>query len=65
VIAGLNSRQALADFLYDAGALMAQHDGRIVPIIQEVYVGMADAGSHQAHQNFIFPRPFELKGFNF
>lgn len=64
MIAGLNSRHALADFCHDAGALMAQHDGRVVPVFQEVQVGMADTGSDQAHQNFIFPWPLELKGFD-
>jgi hypothetical protein len=65
VIAGLHGFHAFADFLYDAGAFMAQHDGRIVPAIHVVYICMANAGSYQVHQDFVFPRTLELKGFDF
>ena len=63
MIAGLDGRQVPADFFDDAGPLMAQHHGGAVPVIQEIYVGVADAAGHKTHQGFVRPRAFELQGF--
>jgi hypothetical protein len=45
---------------------MAQDQGFIglAPGLAKVYVGMTDARSGDAHQDFIVPRTFHLEGFN-
>ena len=63
VIAGLDGLQVSADFLHDAGPLMAQHHGGAVPVVQEIYICVADAAGDKTYQGFVRPRAFEFQGF--
>ncbi len=66
MIAALDTLHALADLLHHARALMTQHHrvGCPVPVVAEVYIGMADARGDDAHQDFVVSRTFQLEGFD-
>jgi len=66
MIASLYTPHALTHLFNHACALMPQHYGRVslVPIVAEVYVSTTNARGDEAHQDFIIPRAFYLKGFD-
>jgi hypothetical protein len=66
MISSLHTPHALAQLFNHACALMPQNYRRVslVPIVAEVYVGTTNARGHEAHQDFIIPRAFHLKGFD-
>ena len=58
MVAGLHLDDAAADFLDDAGALVAKHDRlrHRIDLIAYDHVGMAHAGRDDAHQHFVVAR---------
>src|SRR5690606_6783586 len=67
VIADLHARDALADFLDDAAAFVAENRReRALRIVarQRIRVGVADARRHDAHENFALLRPLEVDLFD-
>jgi hypothetical protein len=61
---GLEALHALANPRHHSGTLMAQHHGRPDPVVDEIYISMADARGDEAHQDFVVSRTFQLQGFN-
>ena len=63
-VAAPDTLYTLADLLHHARTLMTKHNGFgcPVPVVVEVYIGMADACGNDAHQDFIVSWTFQLKG---
>ena len=66
MIATLDTLHATSDPLHHARTLVTEHRRIIgfVPVIQEVYISMADARGNDAHQNFVISWTFHLNGFD-
>jgi len=66
MISGIDTLYIPADHFHHARTLMAQHHRavRIVPVIEEADIGMADARGDDTHQDFVIPRTFHLEGFD-
>jgi hypothetical protein len=65
MIAPLDSLHASTHLLYHSCTFMTQHYCvvRRIPVVAEVDIGTADARGDKAHQDFVVPWPFHLKGF--
>jgi hypothetical protein len=65
VVTPLDALHQLANLSHYSPTLMTKHKGsvRLIPIIAEIYIRMANAGSNYAHQNFIVTATFDLKRF--
>jgi hypothetical protein len=63
MITAFETLHLLADLLHHPATLVTQHHrfGRPAPAIAKVDIGMADARSHDAHQDFLGPRAFQLE----
>ena len=57
---------AFARTFYHARTLMTQYHGIVGlhPAVAKIYIGVADAGGDEAHQDFILPRTFHFEGFD-
>ena len=66
MIPALYALHVLAHPFNHARPLMTQHHclAGFVPVVAEVYIGMADARGDEAHQDFVVPRTFQFEGFD-
>jgi hypothetical protein len=66
VISTFNTFYTLTHLLDHACTFMAQNDRmiRLLPVVAEGDIGMADARCYKAHQDFVVSRTFHVEGFN-
>ena len=66
MVAGLHLGDARANFLDNAGALMAEHDRlrHRIHLVADNHVGVAHAGGYDADQHFVVARLAHAQLFN-
>jgi hypothetical protein len=66
MVATFDPRYTCTDPLHHSRTLMPQHYGDVglIPVITEVYIGVADARGDNTHQDFVLSRAFHLDGFD-